>query len=371
MPFGTSSPIMVACGTDRRATEVPLAVPVGEWLRLERPSVSVIIPMLNEEGYIAQCLDSILANDYPMDRLEVLVVDGMSEDGSREIVRAYAERHPNVRLLDNPRRIIPAALNIGIEESRGEIIVRMDAHAVCQPDYISQCVEILRDHTVANVGGVHTAVGETYLAEAIAIAASTPFGCGDAYYRWSTREMWVDSVVHGAWRKETLKSAGGFDESWPVNEDYELNCRIREKGGRVLLTPRLRSRYYVRRSVAAFVRQYFWYGFWKVKTLRAHPSSLRWRQVVPPLFAAAFLASLLYMPFNLRVGLALPAAYGVVLVLMSAVSAAMRSWQAFPALLITYPALHLAWGIGFWAGVFKFGVPGIPRRRSKAAAPAS
>src|SRR2546430_1379953 len=158
---------------------------MSEW-----PRASVIIPMRNEERYVARCLDSVLANDYPQDRLEILVVDGMSIDHSREIVRRYGERHRFIRLLNNPRRIQAAAVNIGLREAQGEIVVRMDAHTRYAPDYIRKCVELLRTAGAGNVGGLQRAVGADYFSHAIAVAISTPFGIGNAYFRYAEREMW-------------------------------------------------------------------------------------------------------------------------------------------------------------------------------------
>jgi len=164
------------------------------------PFVTVVVPMRNEERYISICLDSIVANDYPKDRLEVLVVDGMSTDRSRKIVEDYIQRYPFIRLLENPKRIVPAALNIGIREARGEIIIRMDAHTVYAPDYISCCVELLMTTDAANVGGPMRKVGTTYVSRAIAIATSVPFGVGDSYFHYAESDRYVDTVYLGAWR---------------------------------------------------------------------------------------------------------------------------------------------------------------------------
>ncbi|MCS7312232.1 MAG: glycosyltransferase family 2 protein, partial [Acidobacteria bacterium] len=201
------------------------------------PSVTVIIPAWNEAAFIGSCLDSIVANDYPKDRLEVFVVDGGSRDSTRAIVEDYAQRHPFIRVLDNPRRIPAAALNVGLRHARGEVIVRMDAHTVYAPDYIRKCVELLNTTGAANVGGVQRAVGQGYVAEAIAVALTSPFGVGDARFRYTDRPTWTDTVYLGAWRRATLETLGGFNEAWAVNEDYELNYRLRQAGGKVLVAP--------------------------------------------------------------------------------------------------------------------------------------
>ncbi|MCI0439080.1 MAG: glycosyltransferase family 2 protein, partial [Chloroflexi bacterium] len=263
----------------------------------ELPLVTVVMPVRNEEQHIAECLGSVIANDYPRDRLEVLVVDGMSTDGTKGIVKGYSQKYPYVRLVENPKRIIPAALNIGIKEARGEIVMRADVHATYAADYIRRCVEMLQATDAANVGGVLSPEGETYMSRAIGLAVTTPFGIGNAYYRYAKREMWVDTVFPGAWRKSTLEAVGGFNEDWAANEDYELNYRIRKHTGKgILLSPSIRCYYHVRSTLKGLARQYFRYGFWKVRTLRAHPESLRWRQLAPPAFVVALAASLALIP---------------------------------------------------------------------------
>lgn len=323
------------------------------------PFVSVLIPMHNEERHIARCLNSILANDYPQDRLEILVMDGMSTDRSRDIVREYAQRYPFILLLDNPRRIVPTALNIGIREAGGGIIVRMDAHTLYGSDYIRRCVEALETTEAANVGGVQRAVGADYISNAIAIAITTPFGSGKAYFRYAEKSMWVDTVYLGAWRKSTLEALEGFNEEWEANEDYELNFRLRKGGGRILLSPEIESWYYVRPSLKALARQYFRYGFWKVKTLVTYPDSLRWRQLAPPALVVALLLSLGLLPVSRIVGVAVPLLYLTANLLASIWTAARRGWRYLPLLPLVFVTIHLSWGTGFLTGLFKWGIPRI------------
>ncbi len=323
------------------------------------PFVTVTIPMFNEEHYIAACLDSVLANDYPQDRLEVLVVDGRSTDRSRDIVLDYCRRYPFIRLLDNPKRIIPAALNIGIREAKGEIIIRMDAHTFYAPDYIRQCVELLRTSGAANVGGVQRAVGTNYLSQAVAAAMNSPFGVGNAYFRYVEKEMWVDTVYLGAWWKATLEHLGGFREDMVINEDYELNYRIRKMGGKILLSPRIRCWYYVRPSLKALARQYLRYGLWKVRTLVSHPDSLRWRQLAPPALVVALLFSIGILSVNQMVGSIVPMLYLAANLIASTWTASRRGWKYLPLLPVVFATIHLSWGIGFFAGLFKWGIPKI------------
>ena len=325
----------------------------------ESPSVSVVIPMYNEEGHIVRCLDSILANDYPKDKLEVLVVDGMSQDRSRELVQVYARRSPLVRLLDNPKRNQAPALNIGIGEAKGEIIVRMDAHTLYAPDYIRQCVHLLQTTGADNVGGVQRSVGVGYVSSAIAVAITSPFGVGDALFRFTDKPAWTDTVYLGAWTKSTLEDLGGFAEMGGVNEDYELNYRLRKRGGRILVSPKIRCRYFVRSSLPKLTRQYFRYGYWRVRTLVAHPDSLRWRQLAAPGLCACLLLSMLMLPFNIIVGMMCPGLYFFASVLASVVVASKRGWKYLPMLPALFACMHLSWGTGFWAGVAKWGVPRV------------
>ncbi len=321
--------------------------------------VSVIIPMRNEENFIGACLDSIIANDYPKEYLEVIVLDGMSSDRSREIVLDYSARYPYIRLLDNPGRIAPTALNIGIREARGEIIIRMDAHAVYAPDYISNCVELLQTSGAANVGGLQRAIGNNYISNAIALATTSRFGIGDAKYRYAEKEMWVDTVYLGAWYKKTLEAIGGFNEKWVVNQDYELNYRLRAAGKKILLSPKIRCWYFVRDSLRKLARQYFRYGMWKVKTLVAHPDSLRWRQMAPPLLVTALLLSMILLVSGQKIGLFIPLIYFIASLVASVVLAFKRGLRYLPILPIVFWTLHLSWGTGFFAGLVRFGIPKI------------
>jgi succinoglycan biosynthesis protein ExoA len=323
------------------------------------PLVSVLIPMRNEYRFIAHCLDSVLANDYPADRVEVVVIDGMSVDGSREVVRAYCERHSCIRLLSNPKRIQAAALNMGLREARGEIIVRMDAHTRYAPDYIRKCVELLQATGADNVGGVQRATGSDYVSCAIAVATTTPFGIGNAHFRYAKREMWMDTVYLGAWRKTTLEALGGFDEDWAVNEDYESNYRLRKAGGRILLSPEIHCSYYVRPSLKALTTQFFRYGFWGVKTLRTHADSLRWRQLAPPVLVASLLVSIVLLPFSPMLGVIVPALYAAAILLATLTTAWRRGWRYLPLLPVIFIMVHMGSGLGFLTGLTRWGIPKI------------
>ena len=322
------------------------------------PLVSVIMPVRNEAAYIERSLGAVLAQDYPADRMEILVVDGMSNDGTREYVRARQTEHPCLRLIDNPAQIVPPALNIGIRQAHGEIVVRVDGHCEIAPDYVRRCVEHLMNDDIDGVGGPIETIGETDEAEAIALAMSSWFGVGGSAFRTvKDRAMLVDTVAFPAYKRETLERMGAFDEEQVRNQDDEYNYRLRERGGRLLLAPDVTSRYYSRSSLRRLWRQYFQYGFWKYRGMQKHPRQMRPRQFVPPAFVAGLTGSallglifrpfwwlsaivvFLYMAVNAFASLSLGRSHGM---------------RHVPRLMIIHPILHLSYGLGFLIGLARF-----------------
>jgi glycosyltransferase involved in cell wall biosynthesis len=326
------------------------------------PFVSVLVPMRNEEHHLARCLDSILQTDYSKQKMEIIVIDGKSTDGSVAIVKSYSKKYPFIQLLDNHQQIQAAALNLGLDQARGQIIIRMDAHTVYAPDYIRQCVFALENTGAASVGGQQKAVGSGYLSNAIGVAFSSPFAAGDAKYRYSDIEQWVDTVYLGAWRARTLRDLGGFNEKWAINEDYELNYRLRKSGGKILLSPKIKCYYYVRGSLSNLAKQYLRYGFWKVKTLSIHPDSLRWRQLACPTFITALVFSVALIPVWPIYSMIVPAAYILANVTASLWEAVRRGFRYLPLLPVIFTTMHLAWGTGFWAGLAGLGLRRLTTR---------
>lgn len=323
----------------------------------QQPTVTIIVPMRNEEAFIETCLATLRAQDYPADRLEILVMDGESTDRSAEVVTAIGRDDPRVRCLPNPDRNQAAGMNAGLSQATGEIIVRADAHATYGPAYVATCVRHLVAGEAENVGGLQRGTGTTLFSRAVAAAQNSPFGAGGAAYRLATEPCYADTVWLGSWQKQTLDELGGFNE-WAVpNEDYELNCRLRERGGRILLDPSLESAYYPRGSMRLLWRQYFRYGQAKVRTWKLHPTSLKPRQILPPLFTLALLitagfALLTPLPIAILGGLYL------LMVILSAVHGAeAHGAGVFLPLLLIFPTMHLAWGCGFWWGVLRHGLP--------------
>jgi glycosyltransferase involved in cell wall biosynthesis len=311
------------------------------------PHVSVIIPVRNEAGFIAATIESILSQNYP-GPVDVVIADGMSDDGTREILDKICARHTNIRYVDNPAGRTPDGLNTAIAASQGEIIVRCDGHAELPPDYIATAVSVLRETGAVNVGGIQHAVGETWLQRAIAYAMTSRIGVGDARFHYGGEAGPVDTVYLGAFRRDALYAAGLFDTRLTRNQDYELNIRLRENGGVVWFDPRLRVIYRPRRNLGALWRQYYQYGQWKRVVLRMHPRSTRLRQVIPPLFVIALLASLALAatPWA-SAGLIVVLPY-VALLFGGAIAQLVRTRDlaalALPAAVFT---MHVSWGTGF------------------------
>lgn len=317
------------------------------------PMVTVIMPVLNEAAFIRHSLGAVLQQDYPADHLEILVIDGGSIDGTQSIVQKMLADRPASHLLDNPRRMQAAALNLGISKAQGDVIIRVDGHTVIAPDYVQQCVYYLTESKADNVGGLMRPQGNTFVGKGVALAISSPFGSGDAKFHYSEREQYVDSVYMGAYWRRNLEQIGGYDETFWINEDYELNYRLRQTGGKILLNPTIRSIYTPRSSLSALWQQYFRYGQGKVHTLQKHPKSLRWRQAVPPVFVGTFLGTLMgglfWKPFQFLFGL-LAGCYLLANLVASTIVARRGGWRYFPVLPLVFATIHFAWGMGFWFG---------------------
>jgi glycosyltransferase involved in cell wall biosynthesis len=328
------------------------------------PTVSVIVPCYNEQGTIRKLLRAVYAQTYPRADLEVVIADGMSTDRTRREIAAFAASHPDlhIALVDNPARIIPAALNRALAEAQSEIIVRLDAHCTPYPDYVERCVTNLKSGLGDNVGGVWEIRpgARTWIAESIAAAAAHPLGVGDARYRHAGKASEVDTVPFGAFKRELLALVGFFDEALLTNEDYEFNVRVRSSGGRIWLDPQIRSVYFARPTLRALARQYARYGYWKWRMLRRYPASLRWRQALPPFFVLSLLGLGILACFLPVFLLLLAAEIGLYLLALAAASLGVARRQRKAALLVGMPlavtTMHMSWGVGFlWSmigGIF-------------------
>ncbi len=321
------------------------------------PRVSIIIPCRNEAGYIARCLASILAGDKPLDQLDILVADGRSTDGTRELLTQYCAQHASVRLLDNARGTTPAGLNVAIQASSGAVIIRMDAHVLYPPDYISLLVRGLEETGADNVGGVLETVpaDNTPMACAIALGISHRFGVGNSHFRvGATERREVDTVPFGCFRREIFSRIGLFDEELIRNQDDEFNFRIITRGGRVLLLPEVSCRYFARRSLQQLARMYYQYGYFKPLVARKIGRIMTVRQLVPALLVAGLMSSALAAPWlpPARALLFLILGAYTSLVAVTALAAArVQGFRCATALLAVLPTLHFSYGIGFLLGI--------------------
>lgn len=325
----------------------------------ERPPVTVIMPIRNEGAFITRSLGAVLEQDYPAELMQVLVADGMSDDGTREMVAELARTHPDhtVELVDNPGRIVPTGFNAALARARGDVIVRVDGHTIVAADYVSQCVAALTASGADNVGGRMDAEGSGPVATAIALATSSRFGVGDSQFHYATGEHWVDTVYLGAWPREVFARVGPFDPEMVRNQDDEFNYRLRAAGGRILLTDRIRSRYYSRASLRTLFRQYRQYGLWKVRVLQKHPKQMSARQFVPPVFAAVVYGGAVLAPLSPTVRRAWTAslgAYALAALTASVSVARRRGWRHLPVLPAAFAAVHVGYGTGFLAGLVRF-----------------
>ena len=325
----------------------------------DRPFVSVIMPVRNESRFIEESLGAVLAQDYPNDRLEVLIADGMSTDDTREIISLVAASYPAipVKIIDNPARIASTGLNAALKQARGDVIVRVDGHTFLERDHVHQCVAALQRSGADHVGGRMETVSEGRFGEAVSLATGTSFGVGHGRFHYSDREEWSDTVSMGAWPRQVFERIGLFDEEQVRNQDDEFNYRLLENGGKILLSPSIRSRYYNRSTPRSLWRQYYQYGYWKIRVMQKHPMQMRPRQFAPPLFAAALVVSILLAPFfNLAIwgaGIVI-GSYALANIAASALTARRAGWELMPRLSLAFAALHLSYGFGFLVGLMRF-----------------
>lgn len=324
------------------------------------PFVSIIVPCYNEETTIRHLLDAVLAQTYSRTQMELIISDGLSTDHTRDVISSFQKEHTDlaVRVVENSVRTIPSGLNQAIRESRGDIIVRLDAHSMPIPEYVERCVAAHEAGKGDNVGGVWEirAGAETQVAKAISFAAAHPLGVGDAMYRLNAKAGAVDTVPFGSFRRSLIDRIGAFDETLLVNEDYEFNTRVRESGGTVWLDPSIRSVYFSRSTLGKLAVQYWRYGFWKFKMLKRYPHTLRWRQALPPLFV---LSLFVLIVLSLFTGIAryilVAQLFGYFFVLgLAGLQLAIKKNMGF--LLLGLPLaislMHMAWGAGFlWSSI--------------------
>jgi cellulose synthase/poly-beta-1,6-N-acetylglucosamine synthase-like glycosyltransferase len=320
----------------------------------EVPFVSVIVPCRNERDYIGRCLETVFTQTWPAARLEVIVVDGMSDDGTREILTRLVEQYPNLEIVDNPRLTAPAAMNIGLDGAGGDFVVRVDAHAAIPPKYVEVGVRYLEEHPdVWCVGGPRSRVGEGPVGELVGALSSSVFTTGNTYKRVGRYEGPTDQVAYPIWRREVFEAVGRFDEDMIRNQDDDMDVRVLNAGGIIYQLQNLRATYYVRSNVRKTLRQFFQYAYWKLFVLRKNGRLPDWKAAVP----TAFFLSLIvlgvigvFWPPAAYAALVILACYGLAAVVFAFTVAFKSRLWFLPVIPFLFAALHAVYAWGFLRG---------------------
>lgn len=325
---------------------------------MSAPSISILIPIRNEAAYIERCLEAVLIQDYPDDRIEILIADGLSDDGTRDILTTFSQAHSRVKLFDNPHKIVASGLNLLTQHAQGEILIRVDGHCVIASDYVRNCVRHILEDGVDGVGGPMHSIGENFVSQTIALAMSSKFGVGGSAFRTETGQTRLaDTVPFPAYTRNIIDKVGPYSEELVRNQDDEYNYRIRKAGGKILLAEDVHSTYYSRGSLNQLWRQYFQYGYYKVRVLQKHPAQMRPRQFVPLAFVISLLTGILlaiFTPFGWMPLVGLIGAYLLANLAASVITAKNQGWQYLWLLPFTFATLHLSYGLGFLIGLVKF-----------------
>jgi glycosyltransferase involved in cell wall biosynthesis len=322
-------------------------------MSLDSVTVTVVMPVRNEAAHIASTLDSVLDQAFSQARTMIVVVDGRSSDGTRDIVAARAATDRRIMLLDNPRQTTSSSLNLAIARSDSDVVIRVDGHCRLARDYIQRCVEALERTLAGNAGGLMRPAGVGLIGRTIGLALTSRFGVGDSRFHYLEKEGFVDSVYLGAFRREVLEEVGGYDEGLIANEDFELNHRIRGAGYGVLLCPDIVSVYFPRESLTALCRQYYTYGLWKAQVIRKHPGSTQARHVAAPALVLTLTASAVVFVWTRRVAALLPAAIYSIAAAAAGALAARDRLRLAPAISLVFACMHLSWGIGVIRGLVR------------------
>lgn len=321
------------------------------------PFISVVMPIYNEEKYISQCIESLLKQDYPKDKMEWIFVDGCSTDNTVSILNDYQNKNPGlIKVFNNPNKTVPYAMNIGIKNSVGKFIIRLDAHAEYADDYFSKCVYYLQTTDADNVGGVIETKSVGNVGEAIAAVVSSKFGVGNSQFRTNGEDGYVDTVPFGAFRREVFEKYGMYDERLTRNQDNEMNFRIRSNGGKIFLSNDIKLAYYSRNTIKGILKMAFQNGMWNVITMKLCPGSMGVRHFVP----LAFLLSLIFMPILSAfvpvfwwLFLAEILLYSALNVVCSLNNQNGTGKTHFFLKLIIFPLFHICYGAGSLFGIFK------------------
>lgn len=321
------------------------------------PAVSAVVPCRNEKDHIDVCIRSLLAQEPPPGDFEIIVADGMSDDGTRDILRHMAGEHFRLRVVDNPRRTTPCGMNAGILAARGRYIAIMGAHSRYAPDYLRRSVEVMEETGADNVGGAMFLEAESWIQRAIAAAHHSCFSVGGARWHNPSYEGPTDTVFGGVYRREVFQRIGLFDEELVRNQDDEFNLRLIRAGGKIWHSPHIKSWYRPRASLRALFRQYAQYGYWKVRVIQKHKLPASIRHLVPASFVL-LLISLAAASLQWRwagwAWFGVVGTYGLCNIAASLLTALRHDWRLFSLLPLVFACYHLAYCYGFLRGVVDF-----------------
>lgn len=321
------------------------------------PEISVVVPCRNEKDHIEECIRSLFNQEGPLGKYEIIVADGMSDDGTREILKNLAEEDHRLVIVNNPFKSTATGLNIAIRKARGKVVIRMDAHTRCASDYLRQCLDVLYKSGASNVGGPARTYAKGYVQSAIRAAFHSAFAVGCARFHDVEYEGHVDTVTYGCWFRDLHKKVGFFDEELMCNEDDEFNFRLTQAGERIWQSPLIKSWYTPRASLTDLCRQYWKYGYWKVRVIQKHKFPASIRHVVPGGFVFLLIfflfLSLLWKPAG-WMWFVLISMYVCCTMAASLLTAAKWGWRYLPILLLVFPCYQISYGFGFLCGIWDF-----------------
>ncbi len=316
--------------------------------------ISIILPIRNEIQFIEKTIESILSQGSNED-IEIIIADGMSNDGTRDKLSKMQKGNPNIRVIDNPEQIVSTGFNRALTQANGNIIIRVDGHSEIHPSFMETCISILKEKKVACVGGPTEHIATGYIGESINLAQSSYFGVGGVQFRRKVDAgQWVDTLAFGAYKRSVFEKIGGYDEELVRNQDDEFNFRLIQNGGKIWLDPSIKSKYFPRNSYLALFKQYFQYGFYKIRVMQKRRGFASWRHLVPGLFVLSLcLSSYLYLSNENPILLKL---IGVPYVLLGVLFTGKecfnspKSYVSIFLLPLTFFILHFSYGLGFILG---------------------
>jgi len=318
--------------------------------------ISIILPIRNEKHFIASTLDSILSQS--VDGIEIIIADGLSTDGTQEIIKAFQKENSSIILIDNPEKIVSTGFNRALSKSTGEIIIRVDGHSIIHNDYVSKCKQQLNLKNCACVGGLIQPLGNSIISKIITLATSSKFGVGNSKFHYSINSNWSDTVYLGAYKREVFEKIGGYDEELVRNQDDEFNFRLIQNGGKIWLDPSIKSSYNPRDSFTKLFKQYFQYGFYKIRVIQKRRGIASWRHVVPGLFVLNLLFGLSIFLFTgnsiLILSLCIPyLSFSLFATIFELIKSRFNLLSVMM-LPITFFILHISYGLGFLMGFIYF-----------------